>query len=328
VRVPNWIIALLALIGLRRRARARRQRPAPDPIVQPGPPPAPAWELVVVFLLVAGALAAAGFVVGFGFDWSTQVLGLTLGGSLALIAAALIVAARHLIVTEELAGEYPDPDPEEADAVARIVEESGSRLTRKRLLTAASAAAGGTLGVALIAPAVSLGPVFHTGQLYRTPWRRGVRLVGSDGAPLLAADIELGTFYTAYPEGAEKTHVGSPVVVVRVAPDTLRLPAGRENWAPQGILAYSKICTHAGCAIALYRKPKFAPIQPGPALVCPCHYSTFEVTTGAKVTFGPAGRPLPQLPLAIDPAGALRAAGNYSEPPGPSWSGVRERPPT
>jgi ubiquinol-cytochrome c reductase iron-sulfur subunit len=60
--------------------------------------------------------------------------------------------------------------------------------------------------------------------------------------------------------------------------------------------------------------------------VCPCHYSTFDVATGGTVLFGPAGRPLPQLPLLIDGARGLRAAGNFSGPVGPSWWGVRGRP--
>jgi ubiquinol-cytochrome c reductase iron-sulfur subunit len=97
----------------------------------------------------------------------------------------------------------------------------------------------------------------------------------------------------------------------------------RRDWAPNGIVAFSKICTHAGCAIALYRKPTFAPVEPRPALVCPCHYSTFDPADGGKVLFGPAGRPLPQLPLFVDGSGFLRAKGNFDEPVGPSWWGVR-----
>jgi ubiquinol-cytochrome c reductase iron-sulfur subunit len=103
----------------------------------------------------------------------------------------------------------------------------------------------------------------------------------------------------------------------------LQLPPGREGWAPDGILAFSKICTHAGCAIALYRHPLYDPTEPSPALVCPCHYSTFDPARGAQVTFGPAGRPLPQLPLMIASDGGLAAAGNYSGPVGPGWAHVR-----
>src|SRR2546430_8935553 len=117
--------------------------------------------------------------------------------------------------------------------------------------------------------------------------------------------------------------MGAPVIVVRLKPAELRLPSDRRAWAPGGILAYSKICTHAGCAVALFRKPTFPAVEPGPALVCPCHYSTFDPTKGGNVIFGPAGRPLPQLPLAVDGKGELRAAGNFSGPVGPSWWGVR-----
>jgi ubiquinol-cytochrome c reductase iron-sulfur subunit len=117
-------------------------------------------------------------------------------------------------------------------------------------------------------------------------------------------------------------------VVVRLPTAQLRLPDDRRGWAPKGIVAYSKICTHAGCAIALYRKPTFPPVEPRPALVCPCHYSTFDPARAGKVLFGPAGRALPQLPLFVDPAGDLRAAGNFSGPVGPSWWGVRNRKPT
>jgi ubiquinol-cytochrome c reductase iron-sulfur subunit len=152
--------------------------------------------------------------------------------------------------------------------------------------------------------------------------------VDEQGKPLRAADIEQKVFYTAYPEGADREQYGSPVVIVRLDPRDLHLPAERRNWAPGGILAYSKICTHAGCAISLYRVPTFPPVQPRPALVCPCHYSTFDPARAGEVLFGPAGRPLPQLPLRIDGNGELRAAGNFSGAVGPSWWGVRNRKPT
>src|SRR5581483_10654792 len=116
-----------------------------------------------------------------------------------------------------------------------------------------------------------------------------------------------------------------PVVLVRLAKKDFKLPAALAHFPADGIVAYSKICTHAGCAIALYRTPLFPPAEPAPALVCPCHYSTFNVADGGSVEFGPAGRKLPMLPLAIDGHGFLRAAGNFDEPVGPSWWGVRNR---
>jgi ubiquinol-cytochrome c reductase iron-sulfur subunit len=317
----RWLTALMTLIlGRRRRAReAEREVPAG--------PKAPRAELVVVALLLLAALSAIAFVVFYAIDDlkdQTQWLGLAIGLAFAFVAAALIVGANHLLVTEEIEEDYPEREhPEEQRKVAELVEESGSRITRKRLLRAAGGVAGGAIGLAAITPALSFGPWLKTHTLYRTPWRRGRRLVDREGRPLRADEIEKETFYTAYPEGANRDDIASPLVVVRLDLSNLQLPADRADWAPEGILAYSKVCTHAGCAIALYRKPKFPPIQPRRALVCPCHYSTFDPARAGEVIFGPAGRPLPQLPLRIDRAGVLRAGGNYSGPVGPSWWGVR-----
>lgn len=324
MKLRDWFVVLLGLIGL---ARRRRRDDAVRERIVEAAPPQPRAELAVIVLLLLAALAAAAFVVFYAVAPSTQVLGGTLAGALALIAAALMVAAKHLVPEEELPEEYPEPDPEEQAALGQIIVESGSRITRKRLLTAAAGTAGLSLGAALITPAASLGPLADPSSLYRTPWRRGRRLVDARGEPLLAASILTDTFYTAYPEGAPHDELGAPLVVVRIDEAVLELPAGREGWAPGGILAYSKICTHAGCAVALYRTPLFEPVEPRPALVCPCHYSTFEPATGGRVIFGPAGRPLPQLPLMVNADDELVAAGRFSGAIGPSWSGVRDRPP-
>jgi ubiquinol-cytochrome c reductase iron-sulfur subunit len=330
-RLGRWLLVLLPMLG----ARHRPPPPGEDDgererIVAPGEP-SPRAELAVLVLLGLATLLSVGFIVVYATDSlgnRTQLLCITLGGALAMLAIALIVVAKRLVVSEELEGEYHEGEPSEQEAVARIIDESGSRFTRKRLLTAAGAGAGTTLGLALLTPALSLGPLLDTSAFSETPWRRGRRLVDSENRPLLADDIEQETFYTAYAEGVDKDDIGSPVVVVRLDESALRLPAERAQWAPGGILAFSKVCTHAGCAIALYRKPTFAPTQPRPALVCPCHYSTFDPATGGEVIFGPAGRPLPQLPLIVDSAGHLRAGGNYSGKVGPSWSGVRSGRPT
>jgi ubiquinol-cytochrome c reductase iron-sulfur subunit len=326
VKPRTWLMALLVLGsalrgGLRRRRRSPRER-----IVAPGDAD-PAAELVVVALLLLTAAGAAFFVVAYAAGWSTQVLGGALGGTLAVLALALGVFAKRLVADEELAEEYPEPEqPEEQAAVLQIVHESGSRLTRKRLLGTAAGIAGGALGAAFIAPAVSLGPLFDTSRLNETPWRRGRRLVDQDGRPWSADEIEAGAFYTAFPQGADRDAIASPVILVRLDPAAITLPPERRGWAPEGILAYSKICTHAGCAIALYRNPLFEPTEPDRALVCPCHYSTFDPATGGTVVFGPAGRPLPQLPISIAADRRLRAGGNFSGPVGPSWWGVRSRP--
>jgi quinol---cytochrome c reductase iron-sulfur subunit len=136
-------------------------------------------------------------------------------------------------------------------------------------------------------------------------------------------DIPRGSFATAFPEGADTRELGSPVVLVHEDPATLHLPPERRDWAPGGVMAFSKICTHAGCAVALYRSPNYEPTSEPPGLACPCHYSVFDTRTGGTVVAGPAARGLPQLPLLVDGAGELRAAGGFSGPIGPSWWGVR-----
>ncbi len=360
MRLRNWLVALATLLyGWRRRRRERKAAKAagaqaerasgsredragvaedsppddsaPERIVPAGAPDRRA-ENVVVALLGLAALFAAGFVVTYArFSPRTMpnwLLAVCIAGSLASIALALAVFARRLIVTEEIEEDYPVEHPDEQRAVAGLVHESGSRLTRRRLLLGAAGTAGGALGVAGLTPALSLGPLWDTKPLDESPWRRGTRLLDADRRPLAAGEIEAETLYTAFPEGADPEQLASPVVVVRLDPSALKLPRGRGDWAPQGIVAYSKICTHAGCAVALYRKPRFPVVEPEPALVCPCHYSTFDPADGARVIFGPAGRPLPQLPLMIDGAGQLRAAGDFSGRVGPSWWGVRAGRPT
>ena len=283
-------------------------------------------ELTVAALLLLAAASAAGFVVVYALDsigHQTQLLGLTLGAAFACVAAALVVAGRHLVPVEDSEDEYGSPAPEAVDEVAEIVQEGAVRMRRRRLLAGAGAAAGAAIGAALLAPAVSLGPAFDLAALARTPWRRGRRLVDEAGAPIPAAAVRPDEFVTAFPEGADPEEIGSPVILVRLDPVRLRLPAARRTWAPEGIVGYSKICTHAGCAIALYRAPLFEPAEQPPGLVCPCHYSTFDPATGGTVVFGPAGRALPQLPIRVDRQGNLRAGGTFSGPVGPSWWGVR-----
>lgn len=316
--------ALLVLVGFLRGGGRGAER------IVAAARPRPGSELIVALLLFAAAGCAVVFVVAYALGWAnlTQWLGLSLGAALGLIAAALILAGERLVPTEQVAEEYPPEGGDLAEQleVVRVVRESGEGVTRRRLLTGAAAAAGTALTAALVVPAASFGPLLDTGPLYGSPWRRGRRLVGEDGEPLRGEEVEAGTFYTAYPEAAEREELAAPLILVRLDPGT-ELPPERADWAPLGIVAFSKVCTHAGCAVSIYRHPKFEPTQPRPALVCPCHYSTFDPAAAGEVIFGPAGRSLPQLPLLLDPAGELRAGGDFSGPVGPSFWGVRTRRP-
>jgi ubiquinol-cytochrome c reductase iron-sulfur subunit len=321
----RWLVAAaVLLIG-------RRSVPPPD--AESGLLPAHVAtsraERAAIALLFLAALGSAGFVAVYFLGADTQLLGLSLGLALAFIAAALILAAKELVPQETAVEERGELVHEEAqEEVTQLVDEAGKGITRRRLLFTAAGAAGATLAAAVIVPAASLGPFLGTDELYRTPWRRGRRLVDDRDRPIAAADVSEGVFLTAFPEGADREELASSLIVIRLPTAELRLPDGRGMWAPEGLLAFSKICPHAGCAVSMYRYPLYAPHAPGPALVCPCHYSTFDPRTGGTLLFGPAGRDLPQLPLALDGDGNLRAAGDFSGPIGPSWWGVRMRGPT
>ena len=286
-------------------------------------------ENAVLLLLGGAAISATAFIVVYALDRlpdQTQFLGASIGLAFVFLAVAMGVFGMRLVVDDEAETDYP-PTEHTADVaeVEQLIEESGVLLTRRKLLVAAGAGTAGVLGAALVTPFVSLGPALDLTRFVATPWYRGKRLVGEDGRPLSEHEIEEAAFYTAYPEGANREQLAAPLVLVRLPSSDLQLPAGRRSWAPGGIVAYSKICTHAACAISLYRVPTFAPLEPKPALVCPCHYSTFDPGTGGTVLFGPAGRPLPQLPLEVDHEGYLRAGGTFSGPVGPSWWDVRVR---
>ena len=320
----RWLVAGIVLwIGRRRRGGGDRPEEPPPALLPPFLASSRAERAAAALLLIA-SLGSIAFVVLYFVDPDTQFLGLALGIALAAIAGALILAGKALVPQERAVEPRPPLIHEvEEQEVAQLVEEGDKGITRRRLLFAAAGAAGATLAAAVVVPAASLGPVLGTDLLYRTPWRAGRRLVAEDGRPIASDDVIEGSFLTAFPEGAERSDLGSPLILIRLPTAQLRLPDGRGGWAPEGILAFSKICTHAGCAVSMYRHPLYAPHAPGPALVCPCHYSTFDPTTGGDVLFGPAGRPLPQLPLRIDGEGNLRAAGDFSGAIGPSWWGVR-----
>jgi ubiquinol-cytochrome c reductase iron-sulfur subunit len=318
VRIWRWLAAA-ALVVVGRRRERHRGRAVPPPADHP------VAARAVTQLLTAASFSSIGFIVAYLLDAPNPLLGLSIGGSFAFLSAAAITASRWVAPQEESEEELgPRSHPEARAEVEQIVQEGGEGFSRRRLLVAATAGSVGLTGAALVLPAASLGPLVDTDRLRKTPWRAGRRLVDKRGAPISADDIELGSFLTAFPQGANPRALDASVIVVRVRPDELRLPPGRASWAPEGILAYSKVCTHAACAVSLFDYPTYAPTSPSPRLVCPCHYSAFDPTKGGDVIAGPAGRPLPQLPLALAADRTLVARGDFASPPGPSWSGVRQ----
>jgi ubiquinol-cytochrome c reductase iron-sulfur subunit len=163
-----------------------------------------------------------------------------------------------------------------------------------------------------------LGPL-PKDDLSKTSWRTGTRLVTDPGdRPIKASDLEVGAVAQVLPElrpGQERTleDIGKDaVLLIRLRPEEFQLDAERKSWTHEGIIAFSKICSHMGCAVALYE-------QQTKHLLCPCHQSTFDVTRAAKVIFGPAARPLPQLAITVDANGYLIAQQPFTESVGPSY---------
>lgn len=267
-------------------------------------------ERSVAIAFTASLFASVGLGIVYFAGGNAQIQGALLGVALGGLGVGILVWATKLMKEEE-AVEERSVLASSDQTVKRAQGELGDEdVTRRSLLVRLLVAAGGSLGAALAIPALSLGP--RPGQsLFRTEWSMGMRLVTSEGDPVRPDDVRAGTVQTVFPED-QVGAADAQTLLVRVDPGSLQLPEGREQWAPDGIVGYSKICTHAGCPVGLYRAESHE-------LLCPCHQSTFDVLRGAEPTFGPADRPLPQLPIEVDDDGYLVAGGDFSEPVGPGF---------
>ncbi len=165
-----------------------------------------------------------------------------------------------------------------------------------------------------------LGPASEpAAALEETMWTKDVRLTRDPtGTPIKASEVTLGSVFHVIPEGLNESEhkleekAKAAVLLMRLKPEDLNELPERASWSYDGIVAYSKICTHVGCPVALYE-------QQTHHLLCPCHQSTFDVTNHCEVIFGPAARPLPQLPITVDADGYLVAQQGFTEPVGPSY---------
>lgn len=267
------------------------------------PPPSRVNELIVGGCAIGGAVCALGFAVVLLAGGPLPAY----GSLLALSCFLLAIAVRRYFT-----GAFPEIDatqprelPEDPDPSWASVEPVGRRPLLVRLLLGAA----GVLSVALLALVPSLGPRVGD-RLRRTPWRQGLPLVTGDGEMIRPDDVAAGGVVTAWPQGA----IGferAAVLVLRVTGD-LGGPTNLD-WVIDGnLVAYSKICTHAGCPVALFR-------ERDDALFCPCHQSTFDVARGAVPIFGPAARALPQLPLTTNSDGFLVALGDFETQAGPAF---------
>ena len=266
--------------------------------------------------LLLSTLAALGLAVVYIAGGDAQAEGALLAISLGGIGIAMGVWGRELGSGHSDVEERPvlRSGRGSRQAFEASLERGETELGRRSALVRLFALAGAALGVAALFPLRSLGPT-PGNALRRTAWRAGSRAT-VDGAPVRASQLSIGTVLTVFPEGGGDSE-DSATLLIRVEPENLDLPPERLAWAPEGLVAYSKICTHVGCPVGLYRESSHE-------LLCPCHQSTFDVLRGAQPVFGPATRSLPQLPIEIDDDGYVVALSDYPEPIGPSfWN--RER---
>ena len=266
-------------------------------------------ERQVTLLFLLSSVSAIALAAVYLRGGQPQLEGLFLSIALGGVACGLVIWGNRLLPQGPFVDKRHDlPSPPKVVEAAEDDLEQGGTLTRRKMMVRSLGLAVGGLGVAALFPIRSLGP--NPGRdLSHTPWHDGARLVTDDGRLVRANDVPPEGLVTVFPEGDPGSADGQ-AVLIRVAPGLLVPKPGREDWAPQGSVAYSKICTHAGCPVGLYEAQRHT-------LLCPCHQSTFDVLHHAKPQIGPAAAPLPQLPLRIDAQGFLVARGDFSEPVGP-----------
>jgi ubiquinol-cytochrome c reductase iron-sulfur subunit len=273
----------------------------------------------------------------FGWRAHNFALGMTLGLSLLLIGIGAIQWAKKLMDDHEIVElRHPTSSTKEdrdtaIEALTAGATESG--IGRRPLIRNSLLGALAVLGLPAIVSLTDLGPLGDTHLLTKTVWKKGMRVVNDvSGAPIRPEELEVGQLVNAEPsvlvptgdeEADEENGVlhghdllrekaKAAVILVRLRPEEIDAPEGKENWGIDGILCYSKICTHVGCPISLYE-------QQTHHVLCPCHQSTFDLSEGGRVTFGPAARPLPQLPLGLDEEGYLIAMDTFNEVMGASY---------
>jgi ubiquinol-cytochrome c reductase iron-sulfur subunit len=289
---------------------ARQVASPPEPAGGDVAPPVTTTAIGAAFVAsVVGSIAAAVVYWGGG---QPQLEGLFLGVALGGIGFGAIWWAKRLMPVggaEQPREPIASTPSMRAEATASF-ERRARPIERRTLLLRLLGAAIVGLGLAAVFPVRSLGQR-PGGSLFHTDWGPGVRAVGEDGLPLRPADVPAGSITTVFPEG----HVGSAdgqALLIGLEASLYRPSAGREAWAPNGIVGFSKVCTHAGCPVGLY--------QPNThELFCPCHQSVFAVLEDARPVSGPAARALPQLPLEIDDDGYVAASRDFSEPVGPGF---------
>ena len=264
-----------------------------------------------VFVPALGSTNTQQLLLGLGLTISTLFIGLgAVHWAKTLMPDNEVIQERH---------EFRSEDVDRADFVKTVKEQAAAaNLGRRSMIKRSLGLSLGLLGLVPLVALRDLGPLPKK-SLEETNWMKGTRLVTDPGdRPIRPSDLEVGAVaqvLPALPPGEERTLnniARDAVLLIRVRPEEFQLSPERLSWTYQGIIAFSKICTHMGCAVALYE-------QQTKHLLCPCHQSTFDVPRAAKVIFGPAARPLPQLAITVDAEGYLVAQKPFTEAVGPSF---------
>ena len=262
-------------------------------------------ERVVASSFAVAIVAAIALTAVYSLGGQPQLEGLFLGLALGGLGVGAVVWAQRFMPSDEASEERGElaSTEEEVEAFTAAFEQGEENLQRRGLLVKLGLGAAGALGLAALFPIRSLGPRAGEG-LKETAYRAGLRLVDDEGHPVRPRQLEAGTLLTVWPEGDEGA-ADSPTLLIHTGVDDLDL--AHPTVGP--IVAYSKLCTHTGCPVGLYQ-------QEEQLLLCPCHQSTFDVLDGAEPIFGPAARPLPQLPIGVDEEGFIAALGDFPHPVG------------
>lgn len=273
-------------------------------------------ERIVALSFLTTMTSGAGLLVLYILGGQTQLEGILLMLAFGGLGVGFVVWSQELVPQEEVA-ESRTPLASDRETVRQLTSAlfTDTGISRRKALVRLLLGAFAGLGAALAIPVLSLGPAPGR-ALHETAWRPGRRLVGTDGQPVTADELEFGGVTTVFPEG-EPIQSDAQTLLLRVQPELLQLPPDRAGWAPNGYVAYSKLCTHAGCPVGLYLAERHV-------LVCPCHQSVFDVLRGAVPVGGPAARALPQLPIQLQPDGTFVAVADFTAPAGPSfWNMTR-----
>ncbi len=339
------------VIGTPSPAESRTMLAAPSPGTPGAPPPLRPRELpaepddpatakraerIVAVCFLIATLAGLAFIAAYlifpvhsvlRVQHSNLALGLTMGLTFLAMAVGAVIWVRRIMPDIELTEPRKPLRSSETDRAAfkETFEEGADASQFKRpLLRRTLIAATIPVAVAPVLLLRDLGPLPRK-SLDHTVWRKGLRLLNYGGnTPIRPADFSSpGGMITVIPDGyAEDFNAlaKAACIIIKFGPNELEFTTGSspvsgkvvQNWTVDNIVAYSKICTHVGCPAALYE-------QTTHHILCPCHQSTFDATRGAQVIFGPATRPLPQLPMTVDAQGYLVAKHDFTEPVGPSF---------